>query len=70
MSDFKNSIAQTNVQFPIETVIEPVAGENYSRALIYCPVSEAATFLPGVEDASAGNMVVLNSSNYGTVADS
>ena len=68
MSDFKNSIAQTNVQFPIETVIEPIAGENYSRALIYCPVSEAATFLPGVEDASAGNMVVLNSSNYGTVA--
>ena len=35
MSEFKGSIAQVNVQFPIETVIEPVAGENYTRAIIF-----------------------------------
>lgn len=63
---FKDSIAQVNVQFPIETVIEPMAGENYSRALIFMPVSLATTYLPGVE-VTAGKKVELNSSNYGDI---
>lgn len=68
MSDkFNGSIAQVNVQFPIETVIEPIAGENYSRAIIYAPLSKAADYLPGVDSPAAGNMVKLDSSNYGTI---
>lgn len=68
MSDnFTNSIAQSNVQFPIETVIEPIAGENYSRALIYMPLSKASDYLPRVSDAAAGTLTVLNSSNFGSV---
>ena len=35
MSQFKGSIAQVNVNYPIETVITPMAGENYSRAVIF-----------------------------------
>ena len=46
MSQFKNSIAQSNVNFPIETVITPIAGENYSRALIFIDLANAATYLP------------------------
>ena len=38
MSKFKNSIAQDNVQFPIETVIETVPGAAYSRAIIFMNV--------------------------------
>ena len=67
MDKFKNSIAQTNVQFPIQTVIEPMAGENYSRALIFAPISKAETYLPGVTSAAAGNLIKVNSSNYGAV---
>lgn len=67
MSEFKGSIAQVNVQFPIETVITPIAGENYSRAIIYMPVSAAATYLPGVDSATAGTVVTVLSSSYGTV---
>ena len=67
MDKFKNSVAQTNVQFPIETVIEPIAGENYSRALILAPVSKAADYLPGVESPAAGTLIQVNSANYGTV---
>lgn len=67
MSEFKNSIAQVNVQFPIETVINPVAGENYSRAIIYMPLSLASTYLPGVTTPAAGALVTVDSSNYGTV---
>ena len=65
MSQFKGSIAQTNVNFPIETVITPMAGENYSRAVIFMNVVNAATYLPGVEQPAAGSLIELNSSNYG-----
>lgn len=66
MSDnFNGSIAQNNVQFPIETVIQPLAGENYSRVLVYIPTSQAETYLPGVSGAAAGQLVELNSNNYG-----
>lgn len=66
MSDnFNGSIAQVNVQYPIETIIQPLAGENYSRALIYIPASQAENYLPGVSGAAAGQLVELNSSNYG-----
>lgn len=69
MSDnFKGSIAQENVQFPIETVIEPMAGENYSRAVIFMPLSKAEEYLPGVSSPEAGALVVINSANYGSVA--
>lgn len=67
MSQFKGSIAQTNVQYPVETVIEPMAGENYARALIFMPLSKAETYLPGVSSAAAGQRVELDSSNYGEV---
>lgn len=67
MSDFKGSIAQANVQFPIETVIEPVAGENYTRAIIFMPVSLATANLPGVDTPVAGMKVELDFSSYGTV---
>lgn len=67
MSSFKDSIAQTNVQFPIETVIEPISGENYGKAVIFMPLSLGATCLPGITTPAAGNLYVVNSSNYGTV---
>jgi hypothetical protein len=67
MSQFKGSIAQTNVNFPIETVITPMAGENYSRAVIFMDIANAATYLPGVAEPAAGDLIELNSSNYGTV---
>ena len=67
MDTFKNSVAQTNVQFPIETVIEPIAGENYSRVIIFAPVSKATEYLPGISSAQAGNLIQVNSANYGTV---
>ena len=67
MSQFKGSIAQTNVNFPIETVITPMAGENYSRAVIFMNIANAATYLPGVADPAAGDLIELNSNNYGTV---
>lgn len=67
MSSFKNSIAQNNVNFPIETVIQPLAGENYSRVMIFIPLSKAATYLPGSNDVAAGTLTVLNSSNYGSL---
>ena len=67
MSQFKGSIAQENVNFPIETVITPMAGENYSRAVIFMDIANAATYLPGVAEPAAGDLIELTSSNYGTV---
>lgn len=68
MSDnFQGSIAQVNVQFPIETVIEPMAGENYSRGMIFIPLSKAAEYLPGVDSPAAKTIIALDSSNYGVV---
>ena len=67
MSEFKGSIAQVNVQFPIETVIEPVAGENYTRAIIYMHVNLASDNLPGIENPAAGMKIELDSSSYGSV---
>lgn len=67
MSEFRDSIAQNNVNFPIETVIEPLAGENYSKVMIFVPLSQAETYLPGVSGAQAKTLTVLNSSNYGVI---
>ena len=65
MSLFKDSIAQSNVAYPIETVIIPMAGENYSRAMIFMDVANAATYLPGVTSPAAGSLIELDSGNYG-----
>ena len=67
MSEFKGSIAQVNVQFPIETVIEPVAGENYTRAIIYMHVDLASENLPGIDEPAAGMKIELDSASYGSV---
>lgn len=68
MSDnFKGSIAQVNVQFPIETVVEPLAGENYSKVMIFVPVSKAAEYMPGISSVEAGTLTELKSSNYGDI---
>ncbi len=69
MAQFKGSIAQTNVQFPIEPVIEPMAGENYSRALIFAPKSKADSYLVGVDadERKAGTLTELNASNFGSL---
>ena len=67
MSEFRGSIAQVNVQFPIETVIEPVAGENYTRAIIYMHVNLATANLPGIDTPAAGMKIELDSSSYGSV---
>jgi hypothetical protein len=67
MSDFKNSIAQDNVQFPIETVIETVPGAAYSKAIIFMHKDYAATLLPGVVTPNAGDKINLTSSNYGAI---
>lgn len=64
MAAFDGSIAQANVQFPIETVIEPVSGENYTKALIFMPLAKAEEYLPAVESPAAGQKVELDSSNY------
>lgn len=68
MSDFKGSIAQVNVQFPIETVIEPIAGENYSRAIIFMNVTLATANLAGVLTPAAGMKIELNANNYDAIA--
>lgn len=65
MAAFDGSIAQVNVQFPIETVIEPVSGENYTKALIFIPLAKAEEYLPAVENPAAGQKIELDSSNYG-----
>lgn len=65
MAAFDGSIAQVNVQFPIETVIEPVSGENYTKAIIFMPLAKAAEYLPAVESPAAGQKIELDSSNYG-----
>lgn len=66
--NFQGSIAQENVNFPIETVIEPLAGEQYSRALIYIPLSKVSEYLGGMADMpSPGALITLNSSNFGTI---
>lgn len=67
MSQFKGSIAQENVNFPIETVITAMSGENYSRAVIFMNVTNAAAYLPGVDSPAAGDLVELTSSNYGSI---
>lgn len=67
MAEFKNSIAQSNVQFPIETVIEPVAGENYTRALIFMHVGLASENFNGTPPV-AGDKIELDSASYGSVA--
>ena len=67
MSQFKDSIAQSNVAYPIETVITPMAGENYSRAMIFMDVANAATYLPGVTSPAAGSLIELDSANYGAL---
>lgn len=66
--NFQGSIAQENVNFPIESVIQPLAGEQYSRAMIYIPVSQVSEYLSGLPDgAEAGALIELNSSNFGTI---
>lgn len=65
MAAFDGSIAQVNVQFPIETVIEPVSGENYTKALIFIPLGKAEEYLPTTESPAAGQKIELDSSNYG-----
>lgn len=65
MAAFDGSIAQVNVQFPIETVIEPVSGENYTKALSFIPLAKAEEYLPAVESPAAGQKIELDSSNYG-----
>lgn len=65
MANFDGSIAQVNVQFPIETVIEPVSGENYTKALIFIPLGKAEEYLPTTESPAAGQKIELDSSNYG-----
>lgn len=67
-NNFKGSIAQKNVQFPIETVIEPLAGENYSRAMIFVPNSKAAEYLGGIDGTEINKLYEITSSNYGTIA--
>lgn len=64
---FQGSIAQENVNFPIESVIEPLAGEQYSRAMVYIPISQAAEYLSGYDNPQTGALIELNSSNYGTI---
>ena len=65
MANFDGSIAQVSVQFPIETVIEPVSGENYTKALIFIPLGKAEEYLPTTESPAAGQKIELDSSNYG-----
>lgn len=65
MAAFDGSIAQVNVQFPIETVIEPVSGENYTKVLIFIPLAKAEEYLPTTESPAAGQKIELDSSNYG-----
>ena len=67
MSEFNGSIAQVNVQFPIETVIQPIAGAAYSRTIIYMPLAQATVYLPGLTSVSAGQMVTLDSSSYASI---
>lgn len=67
MAQFQGSIAQVNVNFPIETLVEPIAGEQYSRAVIFMDVALAAENLAGVTSPTAGQKVELDSSGYATI---
>ena len=64
---FQGSIAQKNVQFPIETVVTPIPGENYSKAVIFIPLSLAATYLPGVVSPAAGTITPVKASTYASL---
>ena len=68
MSVYKGSIAQKNVQFPIETVVTPINGENFARGMVFIPVSLAETYLSGVTSPAAGNLYELSGSNYAALA--
>lgn len=65
MAAFDGSIAQVNVQFPVETVIEAVPGENYAKAMVFMPLAKAAEYLPAIESPEAGQRIELDSSSYG-----
>ena len=64
MAEFKNSIAQANVNFPIETVVETIPGAAYSRAIIFMHTKLVTANL-NIADAAAGNKYELNANNFG-----
>lgn len=65
MAEFLGSIAQANVTFPIESVVVPIAGENFSRAVVYVREADAGTYLGGVSPTpSAGSYVTLTNADY------
>lgn len=61
-NNFYGSIAQKNVSFPIETVIEPLAGENFARAMIFAPSTKAGDYYTG--EVTTGTVIELNAGNY------
>lgn len=62
MAEYKNSIAQDRVQFPIETIIRPQSGEQFSKVAIYIDSTDVATYLG--KEVQAGGMTTILSSNY------
>ena len=64
MAVFKNSIAQDRVQFPIQTIIRPQSGAQYSRVVIFIGADDVATYLNTALDA--GKYIQVQSNTYAT----
>lgn len=64
MAEYRNSIAQDRVQFPIQTIIRPQSGAQYSRAVIYITDTDVATYLSSA--LAKGSVLTVQSNTYST----
>lgn len=60
MAEYKNSIAQDRVQFPIQTVISPQAGGQFSRVVVYLSATDLATYVNGAIEEGKYKKVMSN----------
>lgn len=64
MAEYRNSIAQDRVQFPIQTIIRPQNGAQYSRVVIYITDADVATYLSSA--LAKGSVLTVQSNTYST----
>ncbi len=61
MTLYRNSIAQKNVKFPIETIVDVQPGGSYSKALVFVDLDMAADF---VSAPTAGVLITLTRDDF------
>lgn len=62
MAEYRNSIAQDRVQFPIQTIIRPQSGAQFSRVVVYIGEGDESTYL--TTSIGAGESVSILSNTY------